>query len=141
VCLVINSREPIWKKRVTISTFGDSLGPPGISCPSQKPGAFLAWLWDQSHLATCIRSNHDIAWIPTSSKALAYVYYLTNYSTKADISPQQILIKSALIADTMRMDWSLVFRPVYLDIGSNNSSDKRALEGFWGIPYTVPDIP
>ncbi|KAN0086804.1 hypothetical protein V8E54_000492 [Elaphomyces granulatus] len=44
VCLVINSREPIWKKRVTISTFGDSLGPPGISCPSQKPGAFLAWL-------------------------------------------------------------------------------------------------
>ena len=53
-------------------------------------------------IASCIRSNHDITWIPTSSKALAYVYYLTNYATKADISPQQILVKGALIADSMK---------------------------------------
>jgi hypothetical protein len=53
-------------------------------------------------IASCIRSHHDITWIPTSSKALAYVYYLTNYATKADISPQQILVKGALIADSMK---------------------------------------
>ena len=53
-------------------------------------------------IASCIRSNHDITWIPTSSKALAYVYYLTNYATKADISPQQILVKGALIADSIK---------------------------------------
>ena len=53
-------------------------------------------------IASCIRSNHDVTWIPTSSKALAYVYYLTNYATKADISPQQILVKGALIADSIK---------------------------------------
>jgi hypothetical protein len=53
-------------------------------------------------ITTCIRSNHDITWIPTTAKALAYVYYLTNYTTKADISPQQILLKSALIADSIK---------------------------------------
>jgi hypothetical protein len=39
-------------------------------------------------IAFCIRSNHDIIWILSSSKALAYVYYLTSYATKADISPR-----------------------------------------------------
>ena len=53
-------------------------------------------------IASCIRSNHDLTWIPTSSKALVYVYYLTNYATKADISPQQILVKGALIADSIK---------------------------------------
>ena len=53
-------------------------------------------------IASCIRSNHDLTWIPTSSKALAYIYYLTNYATKADISPQQILVKGALIADSIK---------------------------------------
>lgn len=56
-------------------------------------------------IAYCIRSNHDIIWIlSSSSKALAYVYYLTNYATKADISPQQILVKgaNAMIADSIK---------------------------------------
>lgn len=53
-------------------------------------------------IASCIRSNHDLTWIPTRSKALAYIYYLTNYATKADISPQQILVKGALIADSIK---------------------------------------
>ena len=53
-------------------------------------------------ISTCIRSNHDITWIPTSVKALSYIYYLTNYATKADISPHQVLIKAALITDSMK---------------------------------------
>ena len=53
-------------------------------------------------IATCIRSNHDITWIPTNVKALSYIYYLTNYATKADVSPHQILVKAALITDSMK---------------------------------------
>jgi hypothetical protein len=54
-------------------------------------------------LATCIRSNHDISWISTQEKALAFIYYITNYATKADVSPYQILVKAALIADARKI--------------------------------------
>lgn len=29
-------------------------------------------------IANCIRSNRDVTWTLTTSKALAYIYYLTN---------------------------------------------------------------
>ncbi|OJJ51893.1 hypothetical protein ASPSYDRAFT_37735 [Aspergillus sydowii CBS 593.65] len=48
-------------------------------------------------IATCIRSNHDISWIPTVSKSLSLIYYITNYATKDDISPLQIVTKAALL--------------------------------------------
>ena len=48
-------------------------------------------------IATCIRSNHDISWIPTMLKALCVTYYITNYATKDDVSPHQILVKAALL--------------------------------------------
>jgi hypothetical protein len=51
-------------------------------------------------IATSIRSNHDVSWIPTSTKALAYIYYLTNYATKTDVSPQQMLVKARLLAES-----------------------------------------
>ena len=51
-------------------------------------------------IATSIPSNHDVSWIPTSTKALAYIYYLTNYATEADVSPQQMLVKARLLAET-----------------------------------------
>lgn len=53
-------------------------------------------------IATCFRSNHDVTWIPTNAKAHAYIYYLTNYATKADLSPQQILIKTALMVESRK---------------------------------------
>jgi helitron helicase-like protein/PIF1-like helicase len=52
-------------------------------------------------IATCIRSNHDISWVPTMAKTLSLVYYLTNYATKDDISPQQVLVKAALLKRTI----------------------------------------
>ncbi|KAH7113476.1 hypothetical protein B0J13DRAFT_403688, partial [Dactylonectria estremocensis] len=42
-------------------------------------------------IASCIRSNHNISWIPTTTKCLALIYYLTNYATKDDVSPHQML--------------------------------------------------
>jgi hypothetical protein len=46
-----------------------------------------AWVnpWNPS-IASCIRSNHDISWIPTVSKSLSLLYYITNYATKDDVS-------------------------------------------------------
>ena len=52
-------------------------------------------------IASYIRSNHDLSWIPTIAKSLSLVYYLTNYATKDDLSPQQILIKAALLKRTI----------------------------------------
>ncbi|CEO59598.1 hypothetical protein PMG11_04270 [Penicillium brasilianum] len=48
-------------------------------------------------IASCIRSNHDISWIPTVSKSLSLLYYITNYATKDDISPWQVVAKAALL--------------------------------------------
>jgi hypothetical protein len=48
-------------------------------------------------IASCIRSNHNISWIPTVSKSLSLVYYITNYATKDDISPLQMVTKAALL--------------------------------------------
>jgi len=48
-------------------------------------------------IASCIRSNQDISWIPTAVKALCLIYYITNYATKDDVSPYQMLVKAALL--------------------------------------------
>src|SRR2546423_1553450 len=52
-------------------------------------------------IASCIRSNHDVSWIPTTTKCLALIYYLTNYATKDDVSPHQMLVKAALLKQSM----------------------------------------
>jgi hypothetical protein len=52
-------------------------------------------------IASCIRSNHDISWIPTVTKCLALMYYQTNYATKDDVSPHQMLLKTALLKESV----------------------------------------
>jgi hypothetical protein len=52
-------------------------------------------------IASCIRSNQDISWIPTVSKSLALIYYITNYATKDDVSPWQVLAKTALLKQSV----------------------------------------
>ena len=52
-------------------------------------------------IASCIRSNHDISWIPTVTKCLSLTYYLTNYATKDDVSPYQMLVKAALLKQSI----------------------------------------
>lgn len=48
-------------------------------------------------ITSYVRSNHDISWIPTVSKTLSLIYYITNYATKDDVSPWQIVAKAALL--------------------------------------------
>jgi hypothetical protein len=61
-----------------------------------------AWVnpWNPA-IASCIRSNHDISWIPTVAKCLSLIYYQTNYATKDDITPHQMLLKAALLKDSI----------------------------------------
>jgi hypothetical protein len=87
---------------------GDScrFGMPRELVPSAKINEFgiihLArnhpWInpWNPA-IASCLRSNHDISWIPTVSKSLALIYYITNYATKDDVSPWQMVAKAALL--------------------------------------------
>ncbi|KAF4210355.1 hypothetical protein CNMCM5878_004518 [Aspergillus fumigatiaffinis] len=59
-----------------------------------------AWTnpWNPA-IASCVRSNHDISWIPTVSKSLSLIYYITNYATKDDVSPWQMVAKAALLKE------------------------------------------
>ncbi|GFF62835.1 Pc17g00330 [Aspergillus udagawae] len=59
-----------------------------------------AWTnpWNPA-IASCVRSNHDISWIPTVSKTLSLIYYITNYATKDDVSPWQMVAKAALVKE------------------------------------------
>ena len=52
-------------------------------------------------IASCMRSNHDISWIPTVTKCLSLIYYLTNYATKDDVSPHQMVLKAALLKESI----------------------------------------
>lgn len=52
-------------------------------------------------LASCLRSNNDISWIPTVSKSLSLIYYMTNYATKDDVSPWQVIAKAALLKQSI----------------------------------------
>jgi hypothetical protein len=60
--------------------------------------AFNPW---NPAIASCIRSNQDISWIPTVVNALCLIYYITNYTTKDDVSPYQMLVKAALLKQSI----------------------------------------
>jgi hypothetical protein len=56
------------------------------------------WITPYNHLiASQIRSNHDISFIPTVSKALTAVYYMTNYATKHDVSQYQQILAASIV--------------------------------------------
>jgi hypothetical protein len=61
-----------------------------------------AWInpWNPT-IASCIRLNHDISWIPTVSRSLSLLYYITNYATKDNISPWQMVSKAALLKQSI----------------------------------------
>ncbi len=48
-------------------------------------------------LASLIRSNHDIKFIPSNVKALALICYITNYATKGDCSQYQRVLGAAFV--------------------------------------------
>ena len=48
-------------------------------------------------IASLIRSNHDINFIPSSIKALAFIHYITNYAIKSDCNQYQRVIAVAIV--------------------------------------------
>jgi hypothetical protein len=70
-------------------------------------------------IASTLRSNHDISFIPSQSKTLASVFYMTNYATKDDIKLHQVVMMAAVLRLTeeatssnvqeeraQKLDWS-----------------------------------
>ena len=81
-------------------------------------------------IASCIRSNHDISWIPTKSKSLSLMYYITNYATKDDISPSHMLAKAALLRQSIDQART-VDSPTAKDLRlRENGMDNFALRSF-----------
>ncbi|KFZ23650.1 hypothetical protein V502_01866 [Pseudogymnoascus sp. VKM F-4520 (FW-2644)] len=80
---------------VSESTVDDKLG---VIHLARNHGWVNPW---NPAIATCMRSNHDISWIPTVAKSLCLIYYITNYATKDDISPWQIVLKAALLRQSI----------------------------------------
>lgn len=54
--------------------------------------------WNPS-IASILRSNHDISFIPTTSNALAATYYVTNYINKGDMSTYQMILAVRLLKE------------------------------------------
>jgi hypothetical protein len=52
-------------------------------------------------ISSVLRSNHDISFIPSTSKTLASVYYMTNYATKDDIKLHQVVMMGAVLRLSM----------------------------------------
>jgi hypothetical protein len=52
-------------------------------------------------MSSVLRSNHDISFIPSTSKTLASVYYMTNYATKDDMKLHQIVMMGAVLRLSM----------------------------------------
>ncbi|KAI7969587.1 hypothetical protein EIK77_006328 [Talaromyces pinophilus] len=77
-----------------------------------------AWVnpWNPA-IASCIRSNHDISWIPTVSKSLSLLYYITNYD---DVSPWQMVAKATLLKQSIDK------------ANTTDSSTATDLRGEWG---------
>jgi hypothetical protein len=48
-------------------------------------------------ISSVLQSNHDISFIPSQSKTLASVYYMTNYATKDDIKLHQVVMMAAVL--------------------------------------------
>jgi hypothetical protein len=48
-------------------------------------------------ISSILRSNHDITFIPSMTKTLASVYYMTNYATKDDVKLHQVVIRAAVL--------------------------------------------
>jgi hypothetical protein len=48
-------------------------------------------------ISSVLRSNHDISFIPSASKTLASVFYMTNYATKDDIKLHQVVMMGAIL--------------------------------------------
>ncbi len=48
-------------------------------------------------IASLIRSNHDINFIPSNVKALAFIWYITNYATKGDCNQYQRVMRAAFV--------------------------------------------
>lgn len=70
----------------------------GVIHQKRNNGWVNAW---NPTIASCIRSNHGISWIPTVTKSLCLIYYITNYATKDDVSPWQIVLKAALLRQSI----------------------------------------
>ena len=48
-------------------------------------------------LEALVAANTDMSFLPTTVKMLALLFYMTNYATKDDLAPEQILARCALL--------------------------------------------
>jgi hypothetical protein len=85
--------------------------------------------WNPS-LASVLRSNHDISFIPTLTMALSAVYYMTNYATKHDVGQYQLILTAALVKRALE-DAKSVADPSEVQLRIRRQDmDKFALRAF-----------
>ena len=88
-------------------------------------------------ISSVLQSNHDISFIPSQSKTLASIYYMTNYATKDDIKLHQVVMMAAVLRLSQegatcneqqereqRLDWSNFALRIY-----NRFAREREISG------------
>jgi hypothetical protein len=81
-------------------------------------------------LTSLLRSNHDIQFIPTGAKALAAVYYITNYATKYEVSQYQLITTAAVVKRALEEAESTVDPTIEQQRIRRQGLDKFALRAF-----------
>jgi hypothetical protein len=68
-----------------------------ITLPRNHP-----WVNKGNKILSCaLRSNHDISFIANSSRMLASLYYMSNYSTKDDIKLHQLVMTASIFKSAL----------------------------------------
>jgi hypothetical protein len=68
-----------------------------IALPRNHP-----WVNKGNKVLSCaLRSNHDISFIANSSRMLASLYYMSNYSTKDDVKLHQLVMTASIFKSAL----------------------------------------
>src|SRR5579871_2826950 len=77
------------------ASYVDKLGVTHLHRDNEWVNPYNPWI------AAAIGSNQDLSFLATRSKALALLYYITNYATKDEASTYRMVTKAAIIKKTL----------------------------------------
>ncbi len=77
------------------ASYIDKLGVTHLHRDNEWVNPYNPWI------AAAIGSNQDLSFLATRLKALALLYYITNYVTKDEASTYQMVTKAAIIKKTL----------------------------------------
>src|SRR5439155_15563228 len=103
------SKKGAWKCRFNFprpkveASHVDELGIAHLRRDNEWVNPYNPWI------AAAIGSNQDLSFLATRAKALALLYYITNYATKDEASTYQMVMTAAIIRKTLEQSRTSIY--------------------------------